>query len=103
MNKIKILFIFGIINFVGCNSSILDDPSTTIKYSIPESGHVNLTVENSYNTLIATLVDENQSAGAHEVTFDASNLAEGTYFYTILFNGENGSYYKAQKYLILLK
>jgi hypothetical protein len=103
MNKIKILFVFSFINFIGCNSSILDDPSTTIKYSIPEFGHVKLTVENSYNTIIATLVDENQSAGAHEVTFDTSNLAEGIYFYTILFSGENGSYYKAQKNLILLK
>jgi|PlaIllAssembly_1097288.scaffolds.fasta_scaffold1559120_2 hypothetical protein len=103
MSKIKILFMFSLINFVGCNSSILDDPSTTIKYSIPESGHVSLTVENSYNTIIATLVDENQSAGTHEVTFDTSNLAEGIYFYTILFNGESGSYYKAQKYLIMLK
>jgi hypothetical protein len=103
MNKIKILFMFSLINYVGCNSSILDDPSTIIEYSIPESGHVSLTVENSYNTIIATLVDENQSAGTHGATFDTSNLAEGMYFYTILFNGENGSYYKAQKYLILLK
>lgn len=103
MNKIKILFIYSLINFVGCNSSILDDPTTSIKYSTPEYGHVNLSVENSYNTLIATLVDENQPAGAHEVSFDASNLAEGIYFYTLEFNGENGSYYKVQKYLILLK
>jgi hypothetical protein len=103
MNKIKIFFIVSLINFVGCNSSILDDPSTKIQYSIPESGHVSLTVENSYNTIIATLVDENQSAGTHSVTFDTLNLAEGIYFYTLLFNGENGSHYKAQKHLILLK
>ena len=103
MKTLKFLFIFCLINFIGCNSSILDDPSTTIRYSIPESGHVKLTVENSYNTLIATLVDENQSAGAHEINFDASNLAEGIYFYTIVFNGESGSYYKAQRHLLLLK
>ena len=103
MNKIEMFFLLSIIIFVGCNSSILDDPTTTIEYSILESGHVTLTVENSYNTIIATLIDGNQSAGSHSVNFDASNLAEGIYFYSIVFNGESGSYYKAQKYLILSK
>ena len=103
MKKIKLLFIFFLFVFFSCNSSIVDDPTTTINYSIPEEGHVKLTVENSYNTVIATLIDDNQSAGSHSVIFDASNLAEGIYFYTIVFNGESGSYYKVQRHLILLK
>jgi hypothetical protein len=103
MNKIKILFMFSLINFVGCNSSILDDPSTTIKFSIPESGHVSLTVENSYDTQIATLVDEEKQAGFYEVTFDASNLAEGIYFYTLELKGVSGSYYKSTKNMLLIK
>jgi hypothetical protein len=103
MNKIKILFIFSLINFIGCNSSILDDPSTSIEFSVSELSYVKLTVENSYDTNIATLIDEELAAGRYSVNFDTSNLAEGIYFYTLELRGVSGSYFKRTKFMLLIK
>ena len=104
MKLISLLLFFLVILSLGCNSSILEDPSVKIRYQLPEESHVKLTVENSYKTLIAILVDEVQNAGVHEVNFDANDLAEGIYFYTVEMNGtESNFYYKYTKNLMLLK
>lgn len=88
---------------IGCNSSIVDDPTTTIKYSVPELSHVKLYVENSYDTIVATLVDQVLAAGHYSVSFDTNNLAEGIYFYTIEFKQENGSQLKMIRQILLIK
>jgi len=103
MKKIKILFIFNLIIIFGCNSSILEDPSVTISYKLTEESYVNIFVENSYDTIIATLVDSTQPAGTHQVSFDVTNLAEGIYFYTIEIIGNSGSYSKSTKHMLLIK
>jgi len=103
MNRMKVLFIFCLINFIGCNSSILDDPAISIKYKVEETSFVKLVLINSYDTEIATLVDELQPAGVHQVSFDSSNLAEGIYFYTLELTGESGSYSKSTKHMLLIK
>jgi len=104
MKKLSLLLSFLIILSFGCNSSILDDPATTIKYYVPENSHVKLTVENSYKTLIVTLVETEQNAGNYEVSFGINDLAEGIYFYTIEMRGtESNFYYKYTKNLMLLK
>ena len=36
---------------------------------------------------VATLVNENMSAGIHSVEFNASNLSSGLYIYSIVSNG----------------
>lgn len=90
--------------FIGCESSILDDPSTVIEFSIPERSNTKLTIENSYNTLMATLVDDELQAGRYSYNFDSSNLAEGIYFYTLEVKGlETGSYSKTTKPMMLIK
>ena len=92
------------VTLIGCKSSILDDPSITIKYSVPEKSIVKLTIENSYNTIIATPVDKEQNAGAYSVYLDESYYAEGVYFYTIELKGVNSTYYsKITKNLLLVK
>ena len=103
MKKINLFTSFTLLLLTSCNSSIVDDPTISILFLVPESAHVKLTVENSYDTLIATLVDEEKSPGAHQVSFDASNLAEGIYFYTLELRGESGSYSKSTKHLLLIK
>jgi len=53
-----------------------------------------------YNTLgqeVATLVNENQEPGSHEVQFDASGLASGVYFYLL----KAGKSVQAMKMLVL--
>lgn len=88
----------------GCRSSILDDPSTIIGFQVPEDSHVTLTIENNYNTVIATPVDKDMTAGNYEVNFNASNLLSGVYFYTIECKGINNNYYyKSTKKMLLVK
>jgi hypothetical protein len=60
------------------------NPTTTIEYSLASAGFVELSVYNTLGQKIATLVNERNSAGHHQVTFDASALASGVYFYEII-------------------
>ncbi len=57
--------------------------STNISYSIPQSGNVKITVYNSLGQMVKILAGQVQSAGTHNLTFDASNLSSGLYFYKI--------------------
>lgn len=64
------------------------NPSTNISYSIPNNSRVLLKVYNSLGKEVATLVNGNQSAGAYSVTWDASSVSSGVYFYQLV-AGEN--------------
>ncbi len=57
------------------------NPSTMISYSLPHRSHVRLTVVNTLGQQVATLVEGDVEPGYHDVTFNASNLASGVYFY----------------------
>ncbi len=59
------------------------NPSTTIKYQIPDAGFVTLKVYDVLGNEIALLVNEQQQAGRYEINFDASNLSSGVYIYKI--------------------
>ena len=59
------------------------NPATTIRYGLPASGAVKLTVFNQLGQTIQMLVDQVQEAGYHEARFDASGLASGVYLYRL--------------------
>ena len=63
------------------------NPSTTIKFSIPEDGMVKLTVFNLLGQEVKTLVEEQRQAGSYTELFDASGLNSGVYFYELRVNG----------------
>ncbi len=67
------------------------NPSTTIKYTLPQTGNVTLKVYNALGQEVATLVNGRQTAQSYEVTFDASNLASGVYIYTLRTDNFNQS------------
>jgi len=73
------------------------NPSTSIKYSIPESGFVTLDVFNLLGEKIISLVNGRQEAGRYEVNFDASNLASGLYIYNL----KSGSLSLVKKMLLM--
>lgn len=60
------------------------NPSTKISFSLPESGIVDLNIYNVLGQKVASLVrGENLTAGNHSVSFNASNLSSGVYFYSL--------------------
>jgi len=63
------------------------NPTTIIKYEIPKSTHVILTVYNLYGQEISRLVDQNQNPGFYSVKWDASSNSSGVYFYKISADG----------------
>ena len=59
------------------------NPSTTIKYSLKESGTVSLEVFDITGKKVAKFVNKAQIAGEYAVAFDGSNLSSGTYIYKL--------------------
>jgi len=59
------------------------NPSTIISYELPENSLVQLKIYDILGREVATLVDEKQDIGYHNVSFNANNLSNGIYFYKI--------------------
>lgn len=62
------------------------NPNTTISFGLPKDSWVTLKVYNVTGQVVKTLVDQYQSAGFHQVDWDATNesghrVASGIYFY----------------------
>jgi len=55
------------------------NPTTTIRYQLPEISYVHLQIYDTAGRLVATLVNGWREAGRHEVAFDGSNLPSGIY------------------------
>lgn len=66
-------------------SSIYPNPfsdHTTISYSLKEGGPLTLHIYNMYGQLVKALVNEpNLQKGIHRISFDASSLQPGLYYY----------------------
>jgi len=63
------------------------NPTTSIKYKVESKTHINLIVSDILGKKVATLINEKQSPGIYEVTFDGSNLSSGVYFYSLYSDG----------------
>jgi endo-1,4-beta-xylanase len=72
--------------------------TTRISYTIDKTGPVCLAVYNLRGESVAVLVDDIQPAGHHSLSFNASALAAGMYWYRIQSNGNVES-----KRLLLIK
>jgi hypothetical protein len=74
------------------------NPSTTINYSIPEAGNVEMKVYDILGNEVATLVNEAKAPGIYSAVFDASSLASGIYIYKLKTNN-----FLQTKKMILMK
>jgi hypothetical protein len=74
------------------------NPSTIIRYELPKSEYVNICIYNSIGQKVETLVNEKQSSGIYEVTFDGTNLPSGIYFCKF-----ETAFFKETKKMILAK
>jgi|WetSurMetagenome_2_1015567.scaffolds.fasta_scaffold89908_2 hypothetical protein len=79
------------------------NPSTNIKYQITknvksETSNVKLIIFDILGKEVATLVNEKQSPGTYEVSWDGTNYPSGVYYYTL-----QTDTYKETKKMILVK
>ena len=75
------------------------NPSTTIMYQLAENSSVRLEVFDMTGRKVSTLINGRVSAGAHSVTFDASELTSGVYFYQL----RTSTGFSTTRKMILLK
>ncbi|MFA7362148.1 MAG: carboxypeptidase regulatory-like domain-containing protein [Candidatus Kapaibacterium sp.] len=59
------------------------NPSTTISFSVSELRNVSLKIYDILGQEVSTLVSENLAPGSYSVTFNASSLPSGMYFYKL--------------------
>lgn len=57
--------------------------NTTIEYNLPTEGHVMIDVTSIAGYRMQTLVNEQKSAGRHEVNFNGSHLVPGSYLVNV--------------------
>jgi len=73
------------------------NPSTKIKYSVPQSSNVVIKVYDILGNEIETLVNEEKPAGTYELTWYAEGLSSGVYFYQL----KAGEFIQTKKMLLL--
>jgi hypothetical protein len=79
------------------------NPSTEIRFDLPEAGNVNLAIYNLMGQKIRTLSSDNMTPGYHAIIWDGTNdigsqVATGMYFYSI-----QSSEFQATKKMLFLK
>ncbi|GBD92053.1 hypothetical protein BMS3Abin04_02786 [bacterium BMS3Abin04] len=73
------------------------NPSTIIKYQVPNSGYVSLKIYDVLGEEVSSLVNKEQAAGSYEISFNASNLTSGIYFYQL----KSGNNIQVKKMMLL--
>ena len=74
------------------------NPSTQISFSIPDDAIVSLNIYNTLGEKVAELINGFVKAGNHIMSFNASDLASGVYYYRI-----NTNKFTSTKKMILLR
>ena len=74
------------------------NPSTLIKYALPKSSNVSLVIYNLMGQEVIRWNEQGQTAGYHQVVWNASNVASGLYFYRL----QAGDFVQTRK-MVLLK
>lgn len=73
------------------------NPSTTIKFALPTTSNVKITIYNTIGKEVATLVNGTMEAGTHSAVWNASNNASGMYFFKI----EAGNFTATKKMMLI--
>ncbi len=73
------------------------NPTTNIRFSVPEQANVKITVFNVLGQEVVSLLNQNFEAGSHNITFNAANLNSGVYYYRI----EANDYVQVKKMMLI--
>lgn len=74
------------------------NPSTTIKFAVPQTSNIRLSIFNALGEKVAELVNGTLEAGTYNVTWDASKVSSGIYFYEL-----QGDKFSSIKKMMLVK
>ncbi|MBV6478753.1 MAG: hypothetical protein HGGPFJEG_01510 [Ignavibacteria bacterium] len=74
------------------------NPSTKIKFNVPQTGNISLVIFDAAGREVAELVNQVMSPGSYEYSFDARGLSSGIYFYKMKSDG-----YSEVKRMVYLK
>jgi hypothetical protein len=74
------------------------NPSTQIRFDVPSSSFINLSVYNLLGEVVASLVNEQVEAGVHSIIFNAESLPSGIYICRL-----NADKYVSTNKMILIK
>jgi hypothetical protein len=78
--------------------------STIIKYAIPFSSNVKVSVYNLLGQMVKQLVSQEQHPGFYSISMDDTNLSSGVYIYNIEATGiKSSAVFRQSKKMILLK
>ncbi|MBN2601211.1 MAG: T9SS type A sorting domain-containing protein [Candidatus Marinimicrobia bacterium] len=73
------------------------NPVTQIQYTIPHAGNVSIQVFNMLGQKVADLVDKYQASGVYQVSWNATDVPSGVYFYQI----QSGVFNQTKKMLLV--
>ncbi|CAN5400014.1 hypothetical protein BH10BAC5_BH10BAC5_07480 [soil metagenome] len=79
------------------------NPATKINYDLPFDSKVSIVLFDITGRQVAELLNTSQVAGYQTVTFNASNLSSGTYFYQLNVNSSNGQSFNKTLKMMLVK
>ena len=79
------------------------NPTTTIRYQLSQPAFVQLSIYNVLGQKVSELVNAQQQVGPHSVTFDASHLSSGVYFYRLKVESRSGGRFSSIKKMLLIK
>ena len=80
------------------------NPTTNFEFRISKFGFVSLKIYDILGREVAILVHKEKQAGIYKISFDASNLASGVYFYQLKVNDPAGkTTFVSTKKMILLR
>jgi Secretion system C-terminal sorting domain len=79
------------------------NPSTTIRFGLPEQSDVTLTIFNILGQKVFEETAKSLAAGEHLLNFNASRLSSGIYIYSINATSASGKNFVESKKMMLLK
>ena len=79
------------------------NPSTRISFSLAVDSKVSLKIFDILGQEVASLVNQDLTAGVHNYDFNAAGINSGVYFYRIEATGQNGAKFVDSKKMILVK
>ncbi|HPS64726.1 MAG TPA: T9SS type A sorting domain-containing protein, partial [Ignavibacteria bacterium] len=59
------------------------NPSTQIKFSVPQTKNVRISIYDALGKEVSVLLNEVKNPGEYVVTFNGNNLSSGIYFYKL--------------------